>query len=98
MVKKKTETKKAKIATNVGILSVAQLREFEKEHSAFNNAVNFDVIGRTSRVTEITFSKIYYEVTGFELANWNCNSCRLSNWKKLGQLYYKSLKYYEVAK
>lgn len=82
------------IKTNIGILSNAQLKTFEVYHSALNNAYNFDVIGRTEKITELELSSIYFEVTGFQLLNWNCNSCRLNNWKKLGKLYFDSLKYY----
>lgn len=83
------------IKTNVGILSEQQLEVFDKHHSALNNAYHYDVIGRTDRVTEMDLGLIYFDVTGFQLMNWNCNSCRLNNWKKLGALYYKSLEYYK---
>lgn len=87
MAKKKTN--------NTGILSKEQLDTFKEYHSALNNATNFDVIGRTDKKTELELSQIYFEVTGFQLLNWNCNSCRLTNWKKLGQLYFKSKEYYD---
>lgn len=83
--------KKKQIKTNIGYLNKDQLAIFEKYSSALNNAYHYDVLGRTNVVDELELSKIYFEVTGFQLLNWNCNECRLNNWKKLGKLYYSSL-------
>lgn len=94
LLKETKEVTKPTIKTNVGILTQSQLKTFEIYHSALNNAYNFDVIGRTEKISELELSSIYFEVTGFQLLNWNCNNCRLSNWKKLGKLYFDSLKYY----
>jgi hypothetical protein len=81
--------------TNPNLLSKSQVKKLEEYSSAINNAYNFDVIGYTDKRSELDLSRIYYETTGFQLTNWNCNHCRLSNWKKIGKLYYESKKYYE---
>lgn len=74
------------------LLTKSQLKTLEKYSSALNNAFNFDVIGYTDKHSELLLSQIYYEATGFQLTNWNCNQCRLNNWKKIGKLYYESQK------
>lgn len=88
---KKTKSNTTKIKTNIGYLNRKQIAIFNKSSSALNNAYYYDVLGYTNKQTELELSQIYFEVTGFQLLNWNCNSCRLNNWKKLGKLYYNSL-------
>lgn len=79
---------------NPSLLSKSQIKKLDKYSSAINNAVNFDVIGYTDKHSELELSQIYFETTGFQLTNWNCNQCRLTNWKRIGKLYYDSIKYY----
>lgn len=73
-------------------LNNEQLAFFKQYEDYFININKYHCLGATDMDVEKELSKIYTEVTGRSLRDWNCMMCRKRNWNTLAILYFESTK------
>lgn len=76
-------------------LTKKQIEVFDKQKDNLRRAYYSDWKTHTMMWDNIELANIYTEVTGETLNNWNCSSCALKNYKRMGKLYFDSIEHYK---